>query len=73
MRIRELKAKAINTGCSDGYCYALNTEFVKTKIEETEKLIPLMSPVNQDRASWFCFWSKEAIKRYGDYAAIGFW
>lgn len=71
--LKEIKEEAINPGGSDGYCYALNTDFIKTKIEETEKLIPSMSAVNQDRAKWFCFWIKESITRYGNDAAIGFW
>lgn len=69
----DIKKEAINPNGSDGWCYALNTNFIKQKIKEVEKEIPTMSDINQDRAKWLCFWVKEAIKKYKDKAAIGFW
>lgn len=41
------------------------------KVDDVIKQSPLMNELNQDRAKWFCFWVKEAVKKYGDNAAIG--
>lgn len=63
----------INPNSSDGWCYLLNTPDIVNVIIAIEKDIPKMTDENKDRAKWLCFWCKEAIGRYGDEAAIGFW
>lgn len=66
-------SEEINPQSSDGWCYLLNNSFVKEKILQVEPFISGMNKYDADRARWLCFWVKEAIARYGNEAAIGFW
>ena len=63
----------INPKSSDGWCYNLNNFEIISLLNKIENELESYEPCNKDRAKWLCYWSKEAVKQFGKYAAIGFY
>lgn len=63
----------VNVNSSDGLCFILNTDEIKSIISRIELDKKNIDEFHHERLDWLCFWVKKAIEMYGDDAAIGFW